>query len=114
MDLYCECEGTREVNLINDKWICTECNKPLKIPESTQEDITILGEKLNRKQEILFIDATPDEEYPLRILEAYRANCDTKWVTDTDGNCSNPMFQQMNEDQNKRAELLNDAIKKLI
>jgi len=25
----CECMQTTEVNLINDKWICTICNKPI-------------------------------------------------------------------------------------
>ena len=34
------------------------------------------------KQPIIHIDATPDEEYVLRILKTYRENCDCKWASD--------------------------------
>jgi len=25
----CECQESTEINKINDKWICTKCNKPI-------------------------------------------------------------------------------------
>ncbi len=28
-ELFCQCNGFVEVNKINDKWICTKCNRPL-------------------------------------------------------------------------------------
>jgi len=65
------------------------------------------------KQEVKYIDATPDEDYPLRILRTYRDNCDCLWATGTDGSCDNPLFQHMNEDQHRRAVILDKAIKKL-
>ena len=58
---------------------------------------------------IVWIDATPDEEYPLRILRTHRANCDTKWIASP----PNKVYDQMNEDQVKRAEILDRAIKVL-
>lgn len=26
---FCQCNGFVEVNQINDKWLCTKCNRPL-------------------------------------------------------------------------------------
>ena len=68
---------------------------------------------LNNKQAIMYIDATPEKNYVLRILMAYRENCNIKWCTGTDGTCDNPLYQKMNEDQEKRAKLLDEAILKL-
>lgn len=58
------------------------------------------------KQTINYINATPDEGYILRILQAYRNNCDCKWVSNVD----NPLIQEMNMLQDKRAKLLDEAI----
>lgn len=57
------------------------------------------------RQEMLWMDATPDEGYPLRILKAYRDNCDCRMVT-------NPpeMGEMMNRWQDERAEILDRAI----
>jgi len=65
------------------------------------------------QQSIIHVDGTPDENYVLRILQAYRENCNCKWATGTDGSCDNPMFQLMNEHQDQRAELLDQAISEL-
>ena len=65
------------------------------------------------QQPVLFIDGTPDDEYVMRILRAYRDNCNSKWATATDGSCDNPMFQLMNEHQDQRAKVLDEAIKKM-
>lgn len=66
------------------------------------------------QQSILYLDATPDNEYPLRILRAYRENCNSMWATSTDGACDNPLFTMMNEHQRQRAEILDRAIDKLL
>jgi len=66
------------------------------------------------KQMVLQIDGTPDENYPLRILQAYRDNCNCLWATSLDGLCDNPLFTEMNKHQRQRAEILDRAIEKLI
>lgn len=66
------------------------------------------------QQPIMHVDGTPDEEYPLRILQAYRANCDMRWADNT--GCEetiNPLLVAMNEHQHQRAEILERAIAKL-
>jgi len=66
------------------------------------------------QQSIINVDGTPDENYALRILQAYRENCNCKFATGTNGECDNPLLITMNEHQDQRAELLNKAISKLI
>jgi hypothetical protein len=63
------------------------------------------------KEPIREVDSTPDEEYPLRILRAHRANCDCKWEAHaalTDG--ENDLVALMNEHGDQRAEILDKAI----
>ena len=63
------------------------------------------------QQPIIHVDATPDEDYQLRILRAYRQNCDCMFAEDTSGNePTNPILKQMNEDNRKRAEILDKSI----
>lgn len=71
-----------------------------KFPEINREPIT-------------HIDATPDKDYPLRILRTYRDNCSMKWYSDTDERLS-PIFIEMNIIQDKRAQILDKAIKILV
>jgi len=61
------------------------------------------------KQPLLHVDATPDDNYVLRILQAYRANCDCVWVSEPE----NLLVQEMNRLQKLRAEKLDLAIAKL-
>lgn len=62
-------------------------------------------------QEILHIDATPNETYPLRILQAYRRLGDSKWSSSsTEINENHPLIQAMNDAQEKRNALLDKAI----
>ena len=74
------------------------------LPEMTQESI-------------MHIDSTPNDDYPLRILRAYKANCDVKWSDNTTSNENtkplNPLLQMMNDHCNERATILDDAIKVL-
>jgi len=71
-------------------------SKKNKLPDLTQEPIRS-------------ISAVPDEEYPIRILKAYRENCNCRWGGDLD----NPLIKAMNEDCDKRAEILDKAIRTL-
>jgi len=74
----------------------------MKLPELTQ-------------QPVLHIDGTPNEDYPLRILRAYRQQCDCRWVENTDGSePTNPLLIMMNEHCEQRAEILDRAIEKLL
>ena len=59
------------------------------------------------QQSIIHIDATPDADYVLRILKTYRENCDCKWTSGVD----NKLIKEMNKTQDKRAKLLDKAIK---
>jgi len=73
----------------------------MKLPELTQ-------------QPILHIDGTPNEDYPLRILRAYRQECDCKWAENTTNDeVTNPLLIMMNEHCAQRAEILDRAIEKL-
>lgn len=69
----------------------------MELPEITQ-------------QPIIHIDGTPNEDYVLRILRAYRQNCDCRWVVISG---ESPLIDFMNECQDKRAKLLDEAIKVL-
>lgn len=62
------------------------------------------------QQPILCIDATPDREYVLRILRAYRQNCDCRWVSTE----PNALIDIMNMHCEERAVLLDEAIAILI
>jgi len=63
---------------------------------------------------ILHVDATPDADYPLRILRAYRHNCVLRWSSKTlgypDSEENNPIIIALNEMQDKRLDLLDKAI----
>ena len=70
----------------------------MKLPEITQ-------------QPILYIDETPDRDYVLRILRAYRENCNCRWSDTTEGTeTENPLLKMMNEHCEQRAKLLDKAI----
>ena len=59
------------------------------------------------------VDATPDEYYPIRILEAHRQNCNSKWsstVTLSGMDENNPLIIELNKASDKRAVLLDKAI----
>jgi hypothetical protein len=62
------------------------------------------------QQPIIHVDATPNDSYPLRILEAYRENCNCKWSVDT--NDTEDIFCKfMNKQCDERAKILDKAIK---
>ena len=64
------------------------------------------------QEPIIHVDATPDKEYPLRILRAHRENCNVKWVCAVDEKLNtHPLLVRMNKACDKRAEFLDRAIK---
>lgn len=63
------------------------------------------------QEPIKFIDSTPDEDYPLRILQTYRADCCCKWETNNED--SRALLDLMNEHNDQRAVFLDKAIKLL-
>lgn len=70
----------------------------MKLPKLTEEPV-------------LYVDLTPDEDLPLRILKAYRQRCDCNWAEDTDGGeIKNPLLIMMNQNNAQRAEILDKAI----
>ena len=62
------------------------------------------------KEPIRFVDSTPDNEYPLRILRAYRADCDCQWEYQGEDKNSHHFYEMMNEYCRKRAKILDIAI----
>lgn len=65
-----------------------------------------MGLSKTTQQPILHIDATPNEDYVLRILQAYRKNCDCRWASFK----PNALIDMMNEHCDQRAALLDKAI----
>jgi hypothetical protein len=68
-----------------------------KLPNTTQESI-------------IYVDATPDQDYALRILQAYRANCDVRWSRSGLSESVGEACRIMNEACEKRALILDQAI----
>ena len=65
------------------------------------------------QEPIIGIDATPNEEYPLRILRTYRENCNCRFSsTSSSGEDEelDPFCKVMNEACEKRARFLDVAI----
>ena len=65
----------------------------MSLPKTTQDPI-------------IHVDATPNDEYPLRILRAYRENCNCKW----ESHRRVQLTDMMNADCDKRAKVLDRAI----
>lgn len=64
------------------------------------------------QEPLIGIDATPDAEYPQRILRAHRGNCDIRMECEGElGVGTEELVRVMNEACEGRARLLNRAIK---
>jgi len=59
---------------------------------------------------LLWVDMTPDADFVLRILRAYRHNCSCKWTSPTGSEPADAALRLMNEACDKRAALLDSAI----
>ncbi len=73
--------------------------KPMTLPEIEKIDITNCH-----------VDGTPDGKYALRILKAFRAQCNTKWVVSGLPEERTLLWKTMNEHQDQRAAELDKAI----
>ena len=70
-----------------------------KLPKLTQEPI-------------LYVDCTPNKDYPVRILRAHLQNCQCMWADNVGGEeTKNPLLVMMNNHNRKRAGFLEKAIK---
>jgi hypothetical protein len=63
------------------------------------------------QEDLKLVDMTPDEDLPLRILRAYRVNCDTRWETSGLNEAEARIYVIMNEHQKERAKILDKAIR---
>jgi hypothetical protein len=80
------------------------------IIEEQAARIKELETRLARYQEHLFIDATPDGGYAMRILQCYRASCDYV-ISDVIGvPPTNPLCVEMNKINELRKKELDAAI----
>lgn len=59
---------------------------------------------------ILHVDATPNEDYPLRILRAYRHNCDVVYSPTDTTSKGIEIINMMTQWNIERAEILDRAI----
>lgn len=59
---------------------------------------------------ILGVDATPDEQYPIRILEAYLYNARTNWEVSGLNEGATKVYEEMNRHQAERVLILERAI----
>ena len=63
------------------------------------------------QQPIFYVDGTPDSDYPIRILEAYRQDCDCRFSeSSTEEEPTNPLLKLMNQHCEERARILDKAI----
>ena len=72
-------------------------------------------DQTNRIQK-LYMDATPDGQYALRILQSYRDACDERWSSGSSpvpGGEDSPLIEKLDELQNERAKELDIAIRAL-
>lgn len=60
------------------------------------------------QESILHVDSIPDNGYPLRILQAYRENCNVRW--EVNGEIDSKICDTMNECCKQRAIILDKAI----
>jgi len=77
--------------------------------------MTKIEGKEKNKKEWKFVDATPDGNYALRILQAYRGDCNIRWSDTSLGlKTTDPLCVELNKLQDERAKELDEAIDKLL
>lgn len=68
---------------------------------------------LRNRRRFKYVNTTPDDEYPIRILKAYLLDARTEWETQGLPENQILLYVAMNENQAKRREILMKAIEKL-
>jgi hypothetical protein len=62
------------------------------------------------KSEIKHVDMSPDDDLPLRILRAYREDCNSRWEVSGVSKAIEVLWDAMNAAQEQRAVILDRAI----
>ena len=63
---------------------------------------------------VVWLDATPDADYPLRLLRAHRESHTVRWAQAIDGDeASARAVERIEQDQNDRVRYLDEAIRVL-
>ena len=62
------------------------------------------------QQPVQHVDGTPDLSYPVRILRAYRQECDSRWEVSGLDEAATPVYRMMNAHCLQRAIILDRAI----
>ena len=83
--------------------------------ETNSDGMRLNFPKVRDAVEFKHIDGTPDGNYALRILRAYRQACNTKWIIEGENvEKLRALYDAMNEHQDLRAKELDKAIEILI
>lgn len=69
-----------------------------------------IKKRLKGPEPLPSVDATPDDDYPIRILEAFLHNTGLRWELTNCDERLHQIYDAMNEAQEKRAEILRQAI----
>lgn len=69
--------------------------------------------KILNRSNILYVDMTPNDMLPIRILEAYLDKSREKWEVHGLSKKESAIYEMMNEYQDQRAKILENAIKRL-
>jgi len=82
----------------------------------THKSLAHVQDKMNKTSlgTVKYVDLTPDDELPIRILEAYRNDCNTRWETHGLKPNQSLLYDAMNEHQKQRAVILDKAISRLM
>ena len=84
--------------------------------QAMKQEIRKVGEKAREDERRKwkskgYVDATPDGNYALRLLQQARADCDVQWSDNTAGlSIKNPLLKELNRLQKQRAKELDDVI----
>lgn len=88
-------------------------------PETTKVDRPMLCEEMERHlrerwathEELIVVDSTSDEEYPIRILEAYLQSNQGEWTNNLLGTApDDPVLMALNKASEERRKILTTAI----
>ena len=73
-----------------------------------------IKKRLKGPEPRLSVDATPDDDYPIRILGVYLQNTGLRWEYEGCDKELQQIYDAMNEAQEKRAKILRQAIATLV
>lgn len=78
----------------------------------TLPELKLPGCRVKFEEEpIMHVDATPDPEYPVRILRAHREHQNYRWVVDSGSENLRELVAKMEAARRRRAQLLDEAIR---